>query len=190
MTNGGSAAAESDKTSDVVQQAIACPQPPPVAPADATSEHFLKIDGILGESTDIKHVGEIKIGSFVWGVNLGTLMRCDKAPQTAIFSGVTFVKPLDKASPKLAEAAASGRHLPVAMLTARKVGSDQQEYLKVTFTDVVVAGYSTSAGGALPQDTFNLSFNRIHMQYFPQKPDGSLDAAVTFCWDIKESQLC
>ena len=41
---------------------------PALAPAvAASSDYFLKIDGVKGESTDARHKGEIEIQSFSWG---------------------------------------------------------------------------------------------------------------------------
>ena len=45
-----------------------------------TNSYFLKLDGILGESTDAKHKGEIQLLSFSWGSsNPGTT---GSAPKT------------------------------------------------------------------------------------------------------------
>ena len=191
VASGGPAAAEADKDSDIVAQAVACPQPPSPPAVDATSEHFLKVDGILGDSTDVKHLDEIKVGSFTWGINLATLMRCEKASQTPTLNGVSFTKQIDRSSPKLAEAVATGRHLATAVLTAKKVAATDYEYLKITLTDIVVSSYAMSATStSLPQDTFNLSFNQIRFEYFRQNPDGSLNAPISFCWNIKDSRTC
>ena len=41
-------------------------------------------------------------------------------------------------------ACASGEHIKKAVLTCRKAGKDQQEFLKFTFTDVLVSSYQTA----------------------------------------------
>ncbi len=52
-----------------------------------------------------------------------------------------FTAKVSKASPKLFQACATGQHLKVATLAARKAGERPSEYLKVTLTDVLVASY-------------------------------------------------
>jgi type VI secretion system secreted protein Hcp len=189
LAGSGPATAETAKAGDA--GVAACPQQPTVPPAGASSDYFLKIDGIEGESTDDRHHNEIEIASYIWTINATSLKDCVKAPQVPVFSGISFVKQLDKASPKLATAVTTGQHLPVAALTARRTGGDQQEYLKITLTDVTVTGYSMSATDAtFPQDSFGLSFGKIRLDYFRQKPDGTLEPPISFCWDITGNTTC
>ena len=54
-----------------------------------------------------------------------------------------FMMKVNKASPKLMLACASGEHIKKAVLTCRKAGKDQQEFLKITLTDVLVSSYQT-----------------------------------------------
>lgn len=189
LVGSWSAGAETSNAGGVVVSA-ACPQPPSVPPAGAASDYFLKIDGIEGESTDSRHPNEIVIGSFFWAINVSSLNDCVQAPQAPVFSGISFVKQLDKASPKLASAVTTGQRAPTAALTARRTG-DQQEYLNITFSDVAVSGYSMSAIDAtFPQDTFILAFSRIRLEYVRQRPDGSFEAPVIFCWDLNANRTC
>jgi type VI secretion system secreted protein Hcp len=186
---GGPAAAETTKTSDT--PVTACPQPPAVPPASASSDYFLKIDGIRGESTDATHLNEIEIASYAWAINATSLKDCVKPAQVPVFGGVSFVKSLDLASPRLATALTTGQHLTSAVLTARRSGVDPLEYLKITFTDVVVTGYSMSATAAtFPQDSFSLSFAKIRLDYSRQRPNGTLEPPITFCWDLANSTAC
>ena len=69
---------------------------------------FIKIDGIEGESTDDKHAGWIEVISFDSGVSQRTSATASSAgggsAERADFDDFSFVKQLDKASPKLAMA--------------------------------------------------------------------------------------
>jgi len=159
----------------------------------AAVDYFLKIEGVDGESTDDKHKGEIDIESFSWG-----------ASQTGAHSGgggggagkvsmqdFHFVMHVNKASAKLMLACASGEHIKKAVLTCRKAGKDQQEYLKVTMSDLLVSSYQTggsSHGSILPTDQISINFAKIEFEYKPQKPDGSLDSAVKAGWDVKANK--
>jgi type VI protein secretion system component Hcp len=46
-------------------------------------------------------------------------------------------------------ACASGQHIKKAVLTCRKAGGEQEEYLKVTFSDLLVSSYHGGGAGEL-----------------------------------------
>src|SRR4051812_37257538 len=93
---------------------------------------FLKIDGIEGESKDSKLKGQIHIETFSFGVEqVGTSdsgggMGAGKAK----FEDFEFSMPTQKASAKLYEACASGKHIKSAILSVRKAGGTQDVFLK------------------------------------------------------------
>ena len=159
----------------------------------AQVDYFLKIDGVQGESTDSKHKGEIELESFSWGeTNSGghAAGGGGGAGKVAV-QDLHFVMKLNKASPKLLLACAMGQHLKRAVLTGRKAGKSQLEFLIYKFTDLLVTSYQTGASahdleGPLDQVSFN--FARIEVEYRPQRPDGSLDAAIKAGWDIKANK--
>ena len=159
----------------------------------ALVDYFLKIDGVQGESTDSKHKGEIELESFSWGeTNSGGhgVGGGGGAGKVSV-QDLHFIMKLNKASPKLLLACAMGQHLKQAVLTGRKAGKQQQEFLVYKFTDLLVSSYQTGASaqdleGPLDQVSFN--FARIEMEYRPQKPDGSLDAPIKAGWDVKANK--
>ena len=55
----------------------------------------------------------------------------------ATFHDFTFTHHIDKASPLLMKACATGTHIPEATITVRKAGKGQQEYLIIKMTDVL-----------------------------------------------------
>lgn len=157
----------------------------------ATVDYFLKIDGIPGESTDGKHKGEIEIESFSWGLsNPGPAAHGGGGAGKAGFQDFSFVTQMTKASPKLFLACASGEHIKQAILTARKAGKGQQEFLKVTLTDLLVSSYQTesSGGDVVPTDQVSLNFAKIEVAYREQKADGSLGDNNVAGWDIKANK--
>jgi len=159
----------------------------------ALVDYFLKIDGVQGESTDSKHKGEIELESFSWGeTNSGGHGAGGGGGAGKVsVQDLHFVMKLNKASPKLLLACAMGQHLKQVVLTARKAGKQQQEFLVYKFTDLLISSYQTGASaqdleGPLDQVSFN--FARIEMEYRPQKPDGSLDAPIKAGWDVKTNK--
>ena len=71
-------------------------------------------------------------------------------------------------------------------MTVRKAGDDPIEYMKVTMNKVLVSSISNSGGGgdSKVSETVTLHFQKVKVEYSPQKDDGSPDAAVTYAWDI------
>jgi type VI secretion system secreted protein Hcp len=157
----------------------------------AASEYFLKVDGVQGESEDAKHKGEIELLSFSWGEtnssgHPGSGGGGAGAGKVAI-QDLHLVKRLDKASPALFLACANGKHLSSAVLTVRKAGKGQQEYLVIKLTDVMVSSYQTGGSAheaEAPIDQASLSFAKIEIEYRPQKADGSFGAPVKAGWDV------
>jgi type VI secretion system secreted protein Hcp len=155
-------------------------------------DYFLKIDGIKGESRDAKHAGDIEIESFSFGVSNGGSV--EPGGRTgggragrASFDDFTFVMRASTASPQIFQACASGQHLGSAILTARRSGGDQQDFLKYTLTDVLVSRYQQAAASesSLPLDQMSLNFAKVQVEYRPQSEKGSLEAPVTAGWDLK-----
>lgn len=155
----------------------------------ASVDYFLKVDGIDGESTDNKHKNEIDVESWSWGeTNAGdSSARGGGGSGKVVMQDFHFVMKTNKATPKLMLACATGQHIKEATLTVRKAGGDQQEYLKVKFSDLLVSSYQTggSHGDVVPVDQISLNFSKIEYEYKPQKPDGTLDAPVKAGYDLK-----
>lgn len=158
----------------------------------AAVDYFLKLDGIDGESTDDKHKGEIDVLSWSWGeTNSGSHSTGGGGGAGKVsMQDFHFVMESNKATPKLMLACASGQHIKKAVLTCRKAGGEQQEYLKVTMDDLLVSSYQTGGSGSSvkPSDQISLNFSKIEFEYKPQKPDGTLDAPVKAGWDLKANK--
>jgi type VI secretion system secreted protein Hcp len=97
---------------------------------------------------------------------------------------------MDKASPNLLKACATGKHYPEASVTARKAGEGQKEYLVFKFSDVLITSVSPggSSGSDALQEQVSMQFTKVELEYKPQKADGSLDAGVFFKYDVKANK--
>ena len=93
------------------------------------SDIFAKIGDIKGESQDDKHKDEIEVLSFSWGVaNAGVVSPGGGGGAgKATFQDLSIVHHIDKASPLLFKACATGTHIKDAIITHRKAGKGQQE---------------------------------------------------------------
>ena len=150
---------------------------------------FARIGTIKGESQDARHKDEIDVMSWSWGVSQsGTAGHGGGGGAgKPSFHDFTFTHHVDKASPLVMKACATGQHISDATITVRKAGNAQQEYLIITMTDLLVTSVTTSvsAEGDTTIESVVLAFAKVDLEYKPQKPDGSLDAGVHFKYDLK-----
>src|SRR3982751_5752977 len=155
----------------------------------ASVDYFLKIDGVDGESTDDKHAKEIEIESFSFGgANSGSFSSGGGGGSgKVVLNDFSFVKKVDKASAKLFTACATGEHLKNATLVCRKAGKDQQEFLTIVLSPILISSIHTagSAGSdVIPMDQVSINYAKIEFKYKEQKADGSLGGEVVGGWGV------
>lgn len=149
---------------------------------------FIKIEGVDGESQDADHRGEIDVLSWSWGMsNSSSSIGGGGGAGKANFQDISVTKWLDKSSPKLMEACATGNHIPQATIVCRKAGGEPLEYLVITMENVLVTSVSTGGSGGEDRLTENvtLNFAQIRVKYTEQMPDGAIGDTVEFGWDIE-----
>lgn len=156
----------------------------------AVVDYFLKIDGIEGEATDDKHKNEIDVESWSWGqTQQGTHAGGGGGGAGKVsMQDFHFVMKVNKASPKLFLACATGQHIPKAVLTMRKAGGKQEEYMSYKFYDLLISSYQTSghaASDVVPTDQISFNYSKIEVEYKPQLPDGKLGGPVNAGYDLK-----
>jgi type VI secretion system secreted protein Hcp len=164
--------------------------------AHPAPDRFLKLDGIAGEAKDVKHEGEIRIESF----DFRAVQKSSMSEGGTGGGGIGKVQMQDvlirmkasKAGPKLLLNCITGKHIKSAVLTERKAGGQQEDYNKVTLTDVIVTRY-TVVGGDSPQfeepvEEVALNFAEIEMEYKEQKDDGTLGAGNRCKFNLKTMQ--
>jgi type VI secretion system secreted protein Hcp len=156
------------------------------------SDIFAKIGDIKGESLDDKHKDEIEVLSFSWGVTNPANIKAGGGggASKATFTDLSFLHSIDKASPNLLKACATGAHLKEATITHRKAGKGQQEYLIIKMDDVIVTSVALAdSSGVAGSETVSVAFAKVDLEYKPQKPDGSVDAGIHFKFDIKANKV-
>lgn len=152
------------------------------------SDIFAKIGDIKGESLDSKHKDEVEVLSFSWGVTNDGAIRGGSGggEGKASFHDLSFVHNIDKASPVLMQACASGVHMKEATITHRKAGKGQHEFLIVKMNDVIITSVThVDSGDSGRPENVSLAFAKVDLEYRPQKADGSLGAGIHFKYDIK-----
>jgi type VI secretion system secreted protein Hcp len=160
----------------------------------AQVDYFLKIDDteLRGESTDDKHRDEIEVESWSWGATqVGTTSGGTGGGAGRVsIQDINFVARTSKASPILFLRCATGKHISKAVLTARKAGSQQADFLTLTMSDLLISSYQiagSETADTVPMDQVSINFSKIEFEYKTQKADGSLDAPVRAGWDLKSN---
>jgi len=153
----------------------------------------LDVEGIKGESKHAKHKDQIDIDSWNWGLSQqggfgqgGTGGGTGKAN----FSDLTFHKRLDKSSADLFLACASGKHLGKAVLSCRKAGGEELEYMKVTMENIIVSSIMTggSADGNIVQETISFNFTKVKIEYNEQNEKGGKASSTNSSWNVATGQ--
>ncbi len=159
------------------------------------ADYFLKIDGIEGESHDSKFKATVEILAWNWSAqNTGTFAIGGGGGAGKVnMEDFHFSMHTNKASPKLMLACASGEHIKKAVLSCRKAGGTQQEYLTVTFSDCLISSYQIGGHGGdttkiIPVDEITINFAKIEVEYKEQKPDGSLGGVIKAGWNVQENK--
>ena len=148
--------------------------------------YFLKIDGIAGESQDDRHKDEIEVDSFSWGETFQPSAPGIAGAGKVHVQDFHITKQIDKASPLLLLAAASGEHFQSAVLTAQRPGKEPQDYFTITLSELMVSSYQIEARAEQPSpsEQVSFSFGRIEIVYSPQLADGTAGTPVNAGWDI------
>jgi type VI secretion system secreted protein Hcp len=155
-------------------------------------DFFIKFDGIKGESSDSKHKDEIDVESWSWGETQvsGPSPGGGGGAGKVAMQDFHFVMRLNRASPSLMQACATGKHIKSALLSARKAGKSQQDYLTFKFHDVLVSSFQTGGveQGDVPTDQVSFNFAKIEVEYKQQQPNGSYVPGGQFKFDLKANK--
>lgn len=134
-----------------------------------TATMYLQIEGLPGASEVVPGAHEVIAYSHdlmqsatVGGAGSGKVTLSD----------IVIVKEIDKSSPKLLQACATGKHFPQATLTVAKTTGKgkkpaQETYLTIKLENVLVSSYNASGSGdnREPTDEFSLNFAKITFSY-------------------------
>ncbi len=151
----------------------------------------LKLDGISGESKHKDHKDQIELVGWNWGVtnasSFGENSGGGKGKGKPM--NMVIIHRYDKASPLLAKASASGKHIASATITARKSGEGQKDFLTITLKPVVVTSVQPScdAGGEIVE-VVSLAYEDVEFDYKPQDDKGGLGGSVKFGWNVASTE--
>ena len=148
---------------------------------------FLMVKGAKGGL--IK--GEIDVLSWSWGMHSRPALGGGGATGKAAVHELKIVKRVDSASTALMSALRANDMIVKAVLTLRKAGKGQLEYLKITIEQGRVTSLTIEAGDrAGSPDLFEnvtFSFNKISVEYVPQGKDGQALGGMVYTDQWSES---
>lgn len=155
---------------------------------------FLKIDGIKGESQKKGHKDEIEIISFSFGASQHGSFHTGGAgggSGKAEIRDISVMKQVDKSSPELFRACATGKHLKEVVIYSQKAsGNDPLVYYKIRMEDVIVSSVDNqgaSNGDAIMESiVFNTA--KLTFDYQAQNAQGGKEGGVVSAfYDIRQN---
>jgi type VI secretion system secreted protein Hcp len=152
---------------------------------------FLEMPGIPGESPHPGATGLMDVLSWSWGAtNTGAHGAGGGGGAGKVnVHDISITKYVDKATPLLMQACATGKHIPRAVITMRKAGGREQEYLTFELKNVQITSFQMGGTGAedRPTETLSLNFEEIKVVYRELKEDGSTQPHQ-MTWDVKRNK--
>ncbi len=150
---------------------------------DDLRDYFLKMDGIEGEAQDKVHGKEIRLHDFVLSMTKRGA-RAHYGVGRAFFDDVSFSAPIDRSYPKLEQSLAENRKIDKVVLTCRKAGKSQMDFLTITFWDVFLKSCRIEGTAAVPQMEFSISFRKTEIDYRAQTELGTLGGSTMAMYDL------
>jgi type VI secretion system secreted protein Hcp len=136
---------------------------------------FVTVFDITGGSRELRHQGWSDVSAFAGGTvaNAG-----DPRGGGASVSLISFVKAVDKASPRLLQELAGG-HSGIVEIDVCKRSSELNCHLQYKLENAVLA--DVSMVGSV--ESIAIAFTKITVTFTTQKPDGSPGSKTTFEFD-------
>jgi type VI secretion system secreted protein Hcp len=136
---------------------------------------YLKLTGVTGESNADKHVGDIDLVSWSWGMQSSHYLSAGAPSGAAQFSLITVTKRVDRATPTLFQFLDQHKVVSSGTLTVSKSsGGTPLEYMTIDLTNVRIVTVDVRSDDAELVESMTLSAETITVNYTPQASAGSL----------------
>ena len=131
---------------------------------------YLQLGDIVGECSDVNHMGWIEIGTMNFGVHMPAAGASGQSRRRGdvIVEDFECVKELDKASPKIAESVCQGTNFPEVTIEVISGTANPRLLVKYELKNVVLKSYwhyAQMEEDVGTEDVFTLSFEEIKMTY-------------------------
>ena len=132
---------------------------------------FIKVGGFEGESTDKTHAGWIDVITWGFGETQPTTvisLTSAGSVRPVNLQDFRFTMRMNKASPLLFLASASGVIIPQVMLEVYRPGMDTGDAnLRITLSNVVISSFLSLGSGQSIMEEISLKFGKINIRYTP-----------------------
>jgi type VI secretion system secreted protein Hcp len=81
--------------------------------------------------------------------------------ERANFQNFNFTKQLDKASPKLALACASGTHIDRIVVELHRAGGNKVKFMEYILHNCIISKVETAAGGDFPFEHVSINYGKV-----------------------------
>lgn len=151
----------------------------------AIGDMFLKVEtarlGVIkGEAHDEKHLNEIDVVSWSWGMSSRSALAGAGPSSKATLDELRIVKKIDSASTALMSSLRSNEAIKKLTLTVRKAGGHPLEYVKITLQSARITHLSLDTESAEVVERVSFAFQKINVEYVPQGADGAGRGSMSF----------
>lgn len=156
---------------------------------------FIKIEGILGNSSDSNHLGWIEAERLDWGssrlITSTTSTRGDRESSNTTISDLTFLKRMDKATAYLVIEALCGRGKTITIeMTKTGQGQGADTYIQYVLHNALLSNYQVRCkqkNNKRPLERISISFTKLEMRYIPYNEDGIAVAPISVGFDTAQN---
>ncbi len=167
---------------------IAPPSPDVSEGYEMLAGMFIRFDGVDGESQNKDHIGWCNALSFSQGQILPAGSAGSPQRGNVVFEDIVVIKELDKASPKLAEAACKGTVFPRVEIHLTRLYTGLVTYYAYELKNVQIVGYRIGGSGYsehVPTEELSLSFEEIKVTYTEFDDGGRAKGNVEYEWRLE-----
>ena len=156
----------------------------------AKGDMFLLVEGkktgtVKGESSDSVYPGQIEVLGWTWGMSSSSSMGGAGSGLKTSLPELRIFTQADSASTALMSIMRNGEVIKKAVLTVRKAGGVQIDYLKVTIEGGRITHYEIGLqDGPTLSEQLSIAFEKIDVQYFEQDDKGQRKGGSTFSTQV------
>lgn len=156
---------------------------------------FVNFGDIKGEVTEKEHKDWVAVTKVQFAVTQppSTTQQTagGRSAEAVEFSEFIIEKLIDKATPKLFEAACKGTHIPEVIIDYSRAGGDAAvKYLEIKLKEVLISGISHAGdpkgANQFPSEEIRMTFGAIEKTYTQQKADGKAGGNVAAKWNVSQ----
>jgi type VI secretion system secreted protein Hcp len=157
----------------------------------ASGDMFLKVESrrtgvVAGESTDSVHPNQIEVLGWSWGMKTSQTIGGSGPSSRSSLSELRISKLVDTATTPLMSIMRNNDLIKEAVLTVRKAGGVQIDFLVITVKEGRITSYDISApSGPVVAEEFSIAFEQIEVQYHAQDQKGAKKGGSSFLAEVR-----